>query len=199
MDSSQEERLLAAIRPPDEFRAVWNAKAEAYTILNPATGRIVGHAKPVGVDEEVRITMDDQEQALAAERMERHYAFQRRAEAVPLVDAVIAGAIYDFMGVLTTGPRMVLGREYNATVILDVFGDWAEKRGLNPSVPGSSRALVREWAEVRRQVKLGPEAERIAEEMRREAGSSSGWIPQTKVKEWADKLLAEGRREKGEG
>ena len=54
---------------------------------------------------------------------------------------LIAGAIFDFMGYLTTRPKTVsAGATENPTPVLDHFTTWAAERGLS-----TERAMVQDW------------------------------------------------------
>jgi hypothetical protein len=46
--------------------------------------------------------------------------------------AVVAGALYDFMGYLTTGDReLVLSGHHEPYALMERFQEWAERRGLD--------------------------------------------------------------------
>lgn len=56
-------------------------------------------------------------------------------------DAKVAGALFDFIGFLTTrDKRITLSSSYPSTPALDALEDWAKLRGLD-----ISEAAVRDW------------------------------------------------------
>ena len=59
----------------------------------------------------------------------------------PVAHAIIAGALFDFMGYLTSrAERIVLSASDDASPAIDAIRDFAQKRGLS-----LDDALVREW------------------------------------------------------
>lgn len=56
---------------------------------------------------------------------------------------IISGALYDFMGFLTSRPQEVtLSDHHTPHDLLDAFREWAEERNLN-----IENALVLDWRE----------------------------------------------------
>ena len=57
--------------------------------------------------------------------------------------SIVAGALYDFLGYLTTRPKpTTFGSAYDATPALDLLCSWAASRGLD-----LSEAAVTDWRE----------------------------------------------------
>lgn len=52
------------------------------------------------------------------------------------VDAAIRGALFDFMGFLTTREEPIeVGASHDATLLMDLFTEWAESRDLDINGP----------------------------------------------------------------
>jgi hypothetical protein len=66
----------------------------------------------------------------------------------PVAHAIIAGALFDFMGYLTSrAERIVLSASDDASPAIDAIRDFAKKRGLS-----LDDALVREWIDFARAI-----------------------------------------------
>ncbi len=64
------------------------------------------------------------------------------AKLIVVPSAVVAGALYDFMGHLTSGEPMTLGRSYTVLSLMGAFEEWAKERGLDVN-----NADVQGWAD----------------------------------------------------
>jgi hypothetical protein len=107
--------------------------------------------------------------------------------------SLIAGAIFDFMGYLTTRPKTVeAGATQNPTPILDHFTTWAAERGLS-----IEKAMVQDWNTLPGQVTLASVAGADDDEQRRIAGALVDFVefvklagpedPEKAVIQWATK------------
>ena len=93
--------------------------------------------------------------------------------------SLIAGALFDFMGHLTTRPKVVkTGETQTPHDLLETFSIWAKERGLN-----IEKAMVEDWNMLPGQVTLASVAGSDDNEQRRIAGAPIDFVDFVKVAE----------------
>ena len=96
--------------------------------------------------------------------------------------SLIAGAIFDFMGYLTTRPKTVAaGATENPTPVLDHFTVWAKERGLN-----IEKAMVQDWNTLPGQVTIASVANADGVEEGRIAGALVSYVDYLRAAETND-------------
>lgn len=96
--------------------------------------------------------------------------------------SLIAGAIFDFMGYLTSRPKTVeAGDTHNPTPVLDLFTEWAAERGLS-----TEHAMVQDWNTLPGEVTIASLAGDRGDEPRRIAGALVSFVDYLRVAETDD-------------
>lgn len=91
--------------------------------------------------------------------------------------SLIAGAIFDFMGHLTTLPKTIkTGETHTPHDLIATFQAWADTRGLN-----IERAMVEDWNTLPGQVTLASVSGSDDEEQRRIAGALVNFMDFVKI------------------
>lgn len=96
--------------------------------------------------------------------------------------SIIAGALYDFMGYLTTRPKsMVTGAAETPHDILEHFQTWADERGLS-----LEKAMVQDWNTQVGEITIASLASGGAVEQRRIAGALLSYVDFLRVAQTSD-------------
>ena len=91
--------------------------------------------------------------------------------------SIIAGAIYDFMGHLTTLPKTIkAGGSETPYDVMDAFKIWAHDRGLN-----IEKAMVQDWNTIAGEPTLASLASTGVTEQKRIAGALLSYVDYVKV------------------
>ena len=91
--------------------------------------------------------------------------------------SIIAGAIFDFMGHLTTLPKTIkAGGSETPYDVMDAFKMWAHTRGLD-----IEKAMVQDWDTLAGEVTLAALASTGATEQRRIAGALLSYVEYVQV------------------
>lgn len=96
--------------------------------------------------------------------------------------SLIAGALFDFMGRLTTRSKILeMGATKNTQPVLDVFKVWAKERGLN-----IDKAMVEDWNTLPAQVTIASVANADGVEEGRIAGALVSYVEYLQAAEAAE-------------
>lgn len=102
--------------------------------------------------------------------------------------SIIAGALFDFMGHLTTLPKTIqAGASETPYDVMDAFKAWAHDRGLN-----IEKAMVQDWNTLPGEVTIASLASTGAVEQRRIAGALLSYVNYVKAAdtyEYEDTML----------